>query len=29
MQDCHVRRVVVGDREVESVVFELETGISL
>lgn len=29
MQDCHVRRVVVGDREMESVVFELETGISL
>lgn len=28
MQDSHVRRVVAGDREVESVVFELETGIS-
>ena len=29
IQDSHVRRAVAGDREVESVVFELKTGISL
>lgn len=29
MQDSHVRRVVADEREVESVIFVLETGISL